>query len=206
MDEILIAYGQDGTVIKLCAKEVLLKEIKEYSLKHSDAPFAVGAVHIMLSNSNGGLYIVKRSSTDDENPGLYCKTVGGHLIGYESFGLAAIRETKEEIDTSLIVTTIRDYPQVLNLEDTANNAVVRLIDFQPWMKSVRKDRDGSSWVKRLRVTIYAGVYNGPVEFSDGEAEGMKLIDKHKLRGEIRSSPELFTYDLDQMVERYFSYF
>lgn len=205
LSELLHAYDQKGTVVKTQERKSLLKEIEDYSRQHGDANVAVPAIYVILTNSEGKLYIVKRGDKP-ENPNRYCKSVGGHVTAGESHISSLYRETKEEIGADVVLTDIVGFHNAVREIDTTRYAVVRPIDFNPWMKSVRAVRAGEPWVKRYRVMIFAGVFDGPVEFDDGEATGLQLFSKEKLLQEMKATPNKFTYDLEVLLQNYSSFF
>ncbi|MGV7221293.1 MAG: NUDIX hydrolase [Nitrospinales bacterium] len=55
------------------------------------------AVHIMVFNSSGELFIQKRVMTKDENPGLLDTSSAGHVSSGEDYLSAAHRELEEEL-------------------------------------------------------------------------------------------------------------
>lgn len=55
------------------------------------------AVHVMVLNRNGDLYLQKRSRLKDMNPGVWDSSVSGHLDAGEDYLQAAARELGEEI-------------------------------------------------------------------------------------------------------------
>jgi isopentenyldiphosphate isomerase len=54
-------------------------------------------VHLHLFNSEGELFLQKRSLTKDIQPGKWDTSVGGHVSSGESIEAALFRETKEEL-------------------------------------------------------------------------------------------------------------
>ena len=65
-------------------------EVHERGLLHR-------AVHIMVFNSSGELFIQKRVMTKDENPGLLDTSSAGHVNSGEDYLTAAYRELGEEL-------------------------------------------------------------------------------------------------------------
>jgi len=61
------------------------------------------AVHILVFNSEGELFLQKRSMTKDENPGQWDTSCAGHVDSGESYLDCAVRELQEELG---IVTKI----------------------------------------------------------------------------------------------------
>ena len=74
------------------------------------------------------------------------------------------------------------------------------------MKSIRYVKDGVPWVKRHKVTIFAGRFDGPVQFADAEATDMQLIPKNEVLDRIKQSPDQFTYDLEVLIKNYSIFF
>ena len=56
------------------------------------------AVHVLVFNSAGQLFLQKRSMTKDNDPGLWDSSCSGHVDSGESYAVAAERELMEEID------------------------------------------------------------------------------------------------------------
>lgn len=55
------------------------------------------AVHILVFNSGGELFIQKRSMSKDENPGQWDTSAAGHVDSGEAYLQCAIRELDEEL-------------------------------------------------------------------------------------------------------------
>ncbi|MBX6424025.1 NUDIX domain-containing protein [Thermosulfurimonas sp. F29] len=55
------------------------------------------AVHVMIFNPKGELYLQKRSRLKDENPGKWDSSASGHVSPGEPYPVAARRELKEEL-------------------------------------------------------------------------------------------------------------
>jgi len=101
MDELLHAYNQWGRIVKTQERSSLLQEIRDYSYKHGDANLAVETIYLVLSNSNGELYVVRRGDKP-ENPNRFDKTVGGHVHVGETAFSTLYREAREEIGVQVI--------------------------------------------------------------------------------------------------------
>lgn len=59
------------------------------------------AVHIMLSNSAGQVFLQQRSHDKDTNPGLWDTSCAGHIDSGESVSIAAVRELTEELGITI---------------------------------------------------------------------------------------------------------
>jgi isopentenyl-diphosphate delta-isomerase type 1 len=55
------------------------------------------AVHILLFNMRGELYLQKRAATKDSFPGCYDSSASGHLEAGEAYDAGAVRELREEL-------------------------------------------------------------------------------------------------------------
>lgn len=56
------------------------------------------AVHVLVFNAAGQLFLQKRSMAKDNDPGLWDSSCSGHVDAGESYAVAAERELMEEID------------------------------------------------------------------------------------------------------------
>jgi len=59
------------------------------------------AVHVLVFNHEGELFLQKRSMTKDKSPGLWDSSCSGHLDAGEDYDQAAWRELQEEIGLKL---------------------------------------------------------------------------------------------------------
>ena len=59
------------------------------------------AVHVLVFNSRGQVFLQKRSMTKDRQPGLWDSSASGHLDSGESYDACAVRELREEIGLEL---------------------------------------------------------------------------------------------------------
>src|SRR5258708_184111 len=59
------------------------------------------AVHVLVFNARGEVFLQKRSMRKDRQPGLWDSSASGHLDTGEDYDACAIRELREEIGLSL---------------------------------------------------------------------------------------------------------
>lgn len=59
------------------------------------------AVHILVWNSQGQLFLQKRSMTKDQLPGVWTTSASGHVDSGEVYDTAAVREIEEELGIPL---------------------------------------------------------------------------------------------------------
>jgi len=59
------------------------------------------AVHILIFNSSGRIFLQKRSLSKDRQPGLWDSSASGHLGSGEDYDACALREPREELGLRL---------------------------------------------------------------------------------------------------------
>src|SRR5689334_4607270 len=69
-------------------------EVHRLGLKHR-------AVHVLVFNSCGEVFLQKRSMKKDRQPGLWDSSASGHVDSGEDYDACAVRELREEIGLSL---------------------------------------------------------------------------------------------------------
>jgi isopentenyldiphosphate isomerase len=65
------------------------------------------AVHVLVFNSAGQLFLQKRSMSKDRQPGLWDSSSSGHVDSGEEYDQCAIREVREEIGLKLASPPLR---------------------------------------------------------------------------------------------------
>ncbi|MBU1156640.1 MAG: NUDIX domain-containing protein [Proteobacteria bacterium] len=68
------------------------------------------AVHILLFDSQGNLWLQRRSQAKDTYPGMWTSSASGHLDPGEDYYAAACRELREELGLSLELTYLGKVP------------------------------------------------------------------------------------------------
>jgi len=86
-DEWLDVVDEQGNVFDTARRREL----------HSNPDMIHRAVHIIVANPQGHIFLQKRAETKDIQPGKWDTSVGGHLSIGESFKDAAKRELREEL-------------------------------------------------------------------------------------------------------------
>ncbi len=78
-------------------------EVHRLGLKHR-------AVHILVFNSRGEVFLQKRSMKKDKCPGLWDSSASGHLDSGEDYDKCAIRELREELGITIVLTRLFKLP------------------------------------------------------------------------------------------------
>ncbi len=76
------------------------REVHQLGLRHR-------AVHLLVFNAHGRLFLQKRSQTKDCFPGTWDSSASGHLAPGESYDQGVIREAQEELGLVLSRTPSR---------------------------------------------------------------------------------------------------
>src|SRR5213593_3474588 len=69
-------------------------EVHRLGLKHR-------AVHVLVFNTRGEIFLQKRSLKKDRQPGLWDSSASGHLDSGETYDACALRELREELGLEL---------------------------------------------------------------------------------------------------------
>lgn len=62
------------------------------------------AVHVLVFNSRGEIFLQKRSMKKDRQPGLWDSSASGHVDSGEDYDATAVRELREELDLRMTQT------------------------------------------------------------------------------------------------------
>lgn len=84
--ELLSVVDENDCIIGACARHI----IHATGLRHR-------AVHILVFNDMGQLFLQKRSMKKDLNGGLWDTSAAGHVDAGEDYGISAVREIEEEL-------------------------------------------------------------------------------------------------------------
>ena len=87
--------------------QVTRSEVHRLNLRHR-------AVHVLLFNTRGELFLQQRSLTKDNWPGVWDSSSSGHLNAGEDYDACTLREVREELGVRLAILPER----ILRLEAT----------------------------------------------------------------------------------------
>jgi len=74
------------------------------------------AVHVLVFNSKGQIFLQKRSMKKDRQPGLWDSSASGHLDSGEDYDACAVRELREEIGLRLSAAPERLFKLAASLQ------------------------------------------------------------------------------------------
>lgn len=146
-------------------------EVHRLGLRHR-------AVHVLIFNTRGELFLQQRSLHKDAHPGRWSTSCAGHLDAGEDYDAAADRELGEE----------------LGLPPERRPALARLFKIRPCRET------GQEF-----VWVYEAHHDGPFDLHPGEVAAGAWQDLAALAEAIRARPHDFTpalrLILDQLAEQ-----
>jgi isopentenyldiphosphate isomerase len=89
------------------------------------------AVHVLVFNARGELFVQKRSAAKDTSPSCYDSSASGHLASGEGYDVCASREIQEELGLVVPVQSLQKHFKIEACEDTGCEFV--------WVYSVATD-------------------------------------------------------------------
>lgn len=205
MKELLEIYDLNNNLIGTQERDSFYEEIRKEFKETGKITKQIKAIRLILMNSSGRIYIQKRSYIKKENPSLYDKTVGGHVMAGHTWYMTVVRECHEELGFPAVVLSEDEFRMALGVTDLSIIGLFRRVDYITNFISVRKIKDGE--FKQPYITsFYIGYYDGAIRFCDGESTGIEVFTLKQLRKRLKDKPDLFTEDIKFMVEKYEKYF
>jgi isopentenyl-diphosphate delta-isomerase type 1 len=118
------------------------------------------AVHILVFDAQGRVFLQKRSMTKDASPGLWDSSCSGHVDAGEDYDTAAVRELGEELGLPAAVKPER------------------------WLRVEARDETGWEfcWVYRLR-------HDGPFVLHPEEIETGEWLAPAEVTRRVRARPQ-----------------
>ena len=123
------------------------------------------AIHVFVFNKKGDLFLQKRSTLKDVNPGVWDSSVSGHLDSGEDYLSAALREVEEEMGIEGKVA--EDLEQVLSV----------------------KPSEQTGWE---HVQLFATNHRGGIRFPAAEIDSVMPFPLGEIEEWIAASPDDFS--------------
>lgn len=165
----------------------------------------VRTIRLLLMNSQGRVYVQRRSATKSDNAGLYDKTIGGHVPAGFTFDLVVTKECAEELGFPAAVVGGEDFEKAKAAVPLGVIGIFHRIDYQPGFMSARILKSGERFVQPLMNAFYVGYYDGAIRFADGESSGIEVFSPAELKADIAAKPDKYTEDLKYMIKKYGKY-
>lgn len=202
MVEKIDVYDIKGHFLGVEERTKFYSEIKKEFDEKGRVSRKTKSIRLILMNSNGRIYLQKRSKLKNDNPGLYDKTIGGHVSAGDSFDMTMIKESAEELGFPAAIISKKEFKRSLKVTDLNIVGLLNQIDYMDNFISKRKSRDGSFFIQPYICAFYIGYYDGAIRFVDGESSGIEVFSLEELKKEIKDNPNKFTDDIKFMIKRY----
>lgn len=202
MTEKLEVYNLNSEMINVEERGKFYDEIRKEFKETGKITRKVKTIRLLLMNSQGRIYLQKRSKIKDENSGKYDKTVGGHVAAGDSFEMTVVRECAEELGLPAAVLPLEEFEKAVKVTSLDIIGVFRKVGYWPDFESKRILNDGSEVVQPQITSMYVGYYDGPIKFADGESSGVEVFSLDELKEELKNNPDKFTEDIKFMIEEY----
>lgn len=164
---------------------------------------AVAIVDIILFDREGEVFLQKRSNTKGHNPGLFDKSVGGHIQFGDSASYTTMVETVQELQVpSIALYTDEDFVKTSLLLRGYLETVAVIKHIKTFLDIFEKVIDGKLMHIANQKNLFFGVYDGSVKTVDRESKGVLLYQLSDLAEEMRQYPERFTFDLHYYVRNF----
>lgn len=202
MKELIGVYDLKEKLIKVEERSKYYSEIrKEFSSK-GKITRQVKSIRLLLMNSAGRIYLQKRSSIKGENPGLYDKTIAGHVLHKSTFDMTVVKECAEELGFPAAILSEKEFDTAVKSTDLSVVGIFKKLDYISNFESVRMTKEKKKFIQPYMTTFYIGYYDGSIRFVDGESSGIEVFSLDELKKEIKSNPDKFTEDIKFMIKKY----
>lgn len=175
MIEELEIYDLKGKLLGVKERKEYYSEIKEEFKTKERISTQVKAIRLILMNSSGRIYLQKRSKIKSENPGLFDKTIGGHVSKGHDWNITVIKECAEELGFPVAVLTKDEFKKAKGSTDLDTIGLSVKVDQINNFESIRIDDKGNKFIQPFITAIYIGYYDGPIRFADGESSGKEVF-------------------------------
>lgn len=164
---------------------------------------ACDIIDIFIFNSDGDVLVQKRSKNKNHNPGLFDKSIGGHVKYDDTYSHTVMVETVQELQTpSIVLRNKKDFEKTIDVlaEYTETIAIIKHNDTE--IHRLPKILNGEKIDILNRVHLYFGVYDGRTRPVDKEAQGVLYYKFDDLLEEMETRPDMFTDDLHILIQKY----
>ncbi len=154
-DEIFDVVNERDEVTGRAAR----REVHRLGLMHR-------AVHVLVFNARGEVFLQKRSLLKDRQPGVWDSSASGHLDSGEDYDACAVRELREEIGLQLSRAPARLFKLAASAETDQEHVWVYRCEAEGpfWLDSEEIERGGwfppeavTRWMA-YRPRDFAGVF------------------------------------------------
>lgn len=197
MNEMINTYLLDDpeTLIPMDRGEFYAEQIEAFE-KTRKPTRAAAILDVFIFNRVREMLVQKRSYDKAHNPGLFDKSVGGHIRYGDTADFSVMVETVQELQTpSIVLKNDVDFIKALKLLAgyTATVAIIKHVKTKIY--HLEKIIDGKTIIIANKVHLYMGVYDGSTRIVDREAKGVLFYTLEELEKEMNQFSKAFTQDM-----------
>ena len=121
------------------------------------------AVHVLVFNNRGEVFLQKRSMSKDRQPGLWDSSASGHLDSGEAYDACAIRELREEIGLRLDAPPLRLFKLSASIETDQEHVWIYRCKAEGPFTLHPEEIETGGWFTPERVNVW--MKDKPEEFA-----------------------------------------
>ena len=115
--EMIDYYSSEGELLGSMEKKRMHEQMRKEFLKTGKVSVRHKHVLLILMNSKGRIILQKRSKWKGDNPGLWDKTVGGHVSSGDSYDLTMLKECAEELGIPATIVDKKEFEHAASITD-----------------------------------------------------------------------------------------
>jgi len=204
MKEMIDYYSEEGELVGNIEKKHMHEQMRKEFLNSGKITVRHKHVRLLLMTSKWKNNPQRRSKWKGDNPGLWDKTIGGHVTSGESYDLTMLKECAEELGIPATTVRLDQFEHSLSVTDLHILGILTPVLTLDNYKSTR-NHNGKKWVEPGMTQFYIGYYDGPIRFIDSESCGIQVFNAEELDEELKKYPESFTEDMHYMMKRFRKY-
>ncbi len=202
MAEYIEVYSLNNKPLGVEEKNKFHRRTEQEFFEKGKVSKKIKQIRLLLINSKGRVYLQKRSKQKIDNPGLYDKTIGGHVRKGETFGMTLVRECAEELGFPASILSEKEFSKAIKSADLGVVGIMKKLEIIKNFNSVRKIAAGKEIILPTISAMYLGYFDGAIRFVDGESCGLETYSLKELKEDIRKNPQKYTEDLEFMIKKY----
>jgi len=164
----------------------------------------VEVIGILLFDEKWNIILQKRSNNKKHNPNLLDKSVGGHIVHWDTADYTISVESLQELQVpSFVLKNDEDFERTYTLlkEYTSNVAIIKKVDVRLTSNVIKKIH-GTNIVIGNKTHMYFWIYSWAIRHVDSEAKWVIAYALDDLVVEMKQHPETFTNDLFDIFQTY----
>ena len=202
MKEMLEVYSEEGEKVGELEKSEAHKQMKGEFFGKGKSPIRHKHVRLILMTSKGRIILQRRSRWKGDNPGMWDKTVGGHVTEQDSYDLTMLKECAEELGIPATIVSKEEFEHTASITDLTVLGVLTKIAYLDNYQSSRIEHNKKVWTEPSMTQFYIGYYDGAIRFIDKESCGIQVFELKELEEELKEASNSFTDDIKYILKKF----